>query len=381
VRDAQSGQPIPGARVLAHIDSSPGWEAVGSQALTAAGPGSFLIEGVPPVPVGLQILPPAGSNYLGQWYDGAGFHGEAEMLEPGTTGIEVMLRPGGQISGTVRDTAGAPMPGVAVTIIGCPGLCPLTGVTDGSGGYRINAVPPGRGLRAYADGSEVGLLSGWYSAPGADSDTMVGLAPGEVLDGLDFSLTPGAVVVGRVVDALTGEPVAGASADLRDLSNPLSAFGSTPVRPPDPSPTSGRGVGGVVPSPGGTGAAPAPQPSAPQPSALPPASEFRIGPVPPGRYTLVVFPGRGNAEYRPVTWVASTGFDGPATVELSPGEQARITVSLAAQRPPESGRVGSGAGAGEDRPAAPAASAGWPGLPQGFLAGVGGGLLAGAAPS
>ncbi len=376
VRDAQSGQPIRGARVLAHVDSSPGWEAVGSQALTAAGPGSFLIEGVPPVPVGLQVLSPAGSNYLDQWYDGAGFHGDAEMLEPGTTGIEVMLSQGGQISGTVRDAAGAPVPGVAVTVIGCPGLCPLTKVTDESGGYRINAVPPGPGLRAYADGSQVGLLNGWYSAPGADSDTMVGLAPGQVLDGLDFSLTPGAVVVGRVVDALTGEPVAGASADLRDLSNPLNAFGSTPVRPPDQSPTVGRSAGGVVPSPGATGTAPAPQRSA-----LPPASEFSIGPVPPGRYTLVVFPGRGNAEYRPVTWVGSTGFDAPATVELSPGEQARITVSLAAQRPPEPGRAGSGSGEGTDGPVAPATSAGWPGLSRGFLAGVGGELLAGAAPA
>ena len=371
VRDARSGQPISGARVLAHVDSPPGWEAVGSQGLTAAGPGSFLIEGVPPVRVGLQVLSPAGSNYLDQWYDGAGFYGEAEKLEPGAAGIEVTLHPGGQISGTVRDAAGASVPGVAVTVIGCPGLCPLTGVTDESGGYRINAVPPGPGLRVYADGSQVGLLSGWYSAPGDDSDTMVGLAAGQVLDSLDFSLTPGAVVVGQVVDSQTGEPVAGASADLRDLRNPLSAFGSRPVRPPGQPPAAGLSAGGVVPSPGGTGTSPAPQRSA-----LPPASEFSIGPVPPGRYTLVVFPGRGNAEYTPVTWVGSAGFDSPATVELSPGEQARITVSLAAQRPPESGPAGPGAGEGADGPAAPAASAGWPGLSRGFLAGVGGGLLA-----
>jgi len=177
--------------------------------------------------------------------------------------------------------------------------------------------------------------------------------------------------VGQVVDSQTGEPVAGASADLRDLSNPLSAYGSRPVRPPDQSPTAGLSAGGVVPSPGGAGAA-----LAPQRSALPPASEFSIGPVPPGRYTLVVFPGRGNAEYRPVTWVGSTGFDGPATVELSPGEQTRITVSLAAKRPSESGPAGPGAGEGADGPVAPAASAGWPGLSRGFLAGVGGGLPA-----
>ena len=376
VVDAQSGQPISGARVLAHVDSPPGWEAVGSQSLTSVGPGGFLIEGLPPVPVGLQVLSPAGSNYLDQWYDGVGFHGEAKKLEPGATGVEVMLRQGGQISGTVRDTAGASVPGVTVTIIGCPGLCPLTKVTDESGGYRINAVPPGQGLRAYADGSQVGLLNGWYSAPGADSDTMVGLAPGEVLDGLDFRLTPGAVLVGLIVDTQTGEPVLGASGDLRDLSNPLSAFGSTPVRPPDQSSTAGLSAGGAVPSPDGSGTAPAPQRSA-----LPPASEFRIGPVPPGQYTLVVFPGRENAEYRPVTWVDSTGFDGPATVELAPGEQARITVSLAAQRPPESEPGGSGAADCADGPAAPAPSAGWPGLSRGFLSGVGGGFLAGAAPA
>ena len=38
--------------------------------------------------------------------------------------------------------------------------------------------------------------------------------------------------------------VLGASGDLRDLSNPLSAFGSTPVRPPDRSSTAGLSAGG-----------------------------------------------------------------------------------------------------------------------------------------
>ncbi len=83
-----------------------------------------------------------------------------------------------------------------MTIIGCPALCPMAALTDDPGAYRITGVPPGPGLRAYADAAAAGLLSQWYTAPGQAGDTSFDLAAGEVRSDLDFALTAGAVVGG-----------------------------------------------------------------------------------------------------------------------------------------------------------------------------------------
>ena len=165
-----------------------------------------------------------GSNHLGQWYDGAGFFGAADPVVPGTTGIVIRLREGGEVSGVVRDDRGVAVPGAAVSIIGCPALCPMAALTDDSGAYRINGVPPGPGLRAYADADAAGLLSTWYTAPGQAGDTSFDLAAGEVRSDLDFALTAGAVAAGRVLDGQTGEPIPGVSVDLVDVDNPLNSY-------------------------------------------------------------------------------------------------------------------------------------------------------------
>ena len=372
VVDADTGAPIPGARVVAHVDAPPGWEPVGSAGL-APGPGQFVIDGLPPVRVALQVRAGEGSNHLGQWYDGAGFQGAADRVQPGTSGLVIRLREGGQVSGVVRDDQGAAAPGASVTIVGCPALCPMLARADDSGAYRINGVPPGPGLRAYAEAPDVGLLGEWYSAPGQSGDTSFDLAGGQVLSGVDFALTQGALVVGRILDAQTGEPIRGVSVDLGDVGNPLHSYLSRGVEDPpgqtlEPAPTSGGNDPDVTPGPPGS------DPAIP---ARAPASEIVIGPVPPGQYALVLYPGSENGDYLPVEIVDSSGLDGPGRLDLSRGERAEFTVSLARQRTtmPEGAaddRSGTTASAG---PPDPGVSAGWPGLYSGFLAADGVGLL------
>ena len=232
VVDAATGDAIIGARVLAHVDAPPGWEPVGSSGL-APGPGQFVVDGLPPVPVALQVHAREGSNHLGQWYDGAGFYGDAEPVQPGTTGIVIRLREGGEVSGVVRNDRGAAVPGAAVTIVGCPALCPMAANAGESGTYRVNGVPPGPGLRAYADAAAAGLLNAWYVAPGQVGDTSFDLAPGQVRADVDFTLTAGAVAIGQILDAQTGEPLRGASVDLVDVENPLNSYVSRGVEDPD----------------------------------------------------------------------------------------------------------------------------------------------------
>ena len=370
VVDADTGEPLVGARVLAHVDAPPGWEPVGSAGL-APGPGQFVLDGLPPVPVALQVRAREGSNHLGQWYDGAGFYGEADAVRPGTTGIVIRLREGGEVSGVVRDDQGAGVPGAAVTIVGCPALCPMAAIADESGAYRVHGVPPGPGLRAYADAAAAGLLNAWYAAPGQVGDTSFDLARGQVRADVDFALTAGAVAIGLILDAQTGEPLRGVSVDLVDVENPLNSYVSRGVEAPNAAsavPTTPGSAAEPSETPGAAGSAPAQQPPA-RPA------EFMIGPVPPGEYSLIVYPGTENDDYVPVELVASTGLDGAGLIDLARGERAQFTVSLARQRMPSGGGPGTagaeGGGAGSGEPVGgqpePAGSAGWPGLFGGFL--------------
>jgi hypothetical protein len=377
VVDADTGAPILGARVLAHVDAPPGWEPVGSVGL-APGPGQFVVDGLPPVPVALQVRPPAGSNHLGQWYDGAGFYGEADSVQPGTTGIVIRLREGGQVGGVVRDDQGVAVAGAAVTIVGCPALCPMSAVADDSGAYRVTGVPPGPGLRAYAEAAEAGLLSRWYTDPGQGRDSF-DLARGQVRDDLDFVLTAGAVAIGRVLDGQTGDPIPGVSVDLVDVDNPLNSYVSRVVEAPG-AVSGARGLPGQVADPSQTPSTPGSGSAQASPGQ---ASEFVIGPVPPGEYSLIVYPGIENGDYLPVELVASTGLDGAGLIDLGRGERAEFTVSLARQRAPAGGGAGDAAAqvdGGAPRgsrgvPPGPGGSAGWPGLFAGFLGADGAGFL------
>jgi hypothetical protein len=353
VVDRATGQPLAGARVQAHVEAAPGWEAVGEPAM-APGAGEFRIVGLPPVPVSLQVAPPEGGNHLGQWFDDAGYFGDAVRVEPGAAGIVIGLREGGSLAGEVRDDTGAPVASAVVTIIGCPALCPLQARTDAAGRYRIPAVPPGPALRAYADGAHAGLLNAWYAPPpGSTRRGLFDLAAGQAVDDLDFTLTAGAVVTGTVLDVQTGAPIPGVAVDLLDRGNALRAYGSR--SPAGAGVAAGVGDTGVDP---GTGAG------------------FIIGPVPPGSYSVVVLPGSGNADYLPVQWVTSAGLDGPGTLELERGEQVAISLGLARRTPDpgtrQPGTVGADVGTRAPPglvPVPPSGGSGqWPGLSRGFLA-------------
>jgi hypothetical protein len=370
VVDADTGAPIAGAQVQAYVDAPPGWEPVGRQAL-APGPGQFVIDDLPPVPVALQVRAQLGSNHLGQWYDGAGFHGAATAVRPGATDVVIRLREGAEVGGAVRDDEGRGVPDARVTIIGCPDLCPLSARTDASGDYRIHGVPPGVGLRARVETAGDDLLDRWYSASGRTGDTSFDLTEGQVLGDLDVVLTSSAFVLGRAVDAQTGQPIAGVTFELVDVDNPLRAYLSRVVRPQAPA----------APDLPGT---PVQPPASPEPAASAPpggsadGTEVVVGPVSPGAYIVVVHAGSGNGDYLPTQVVGRTGVDASGRVELARGERARIVVALARQSkatpdpvdPPGPGGPGSrpdtdDLGAG---PSGAVASAGWPGLFGGFLA-------------
>lgn len=371
VVDARTGEPVAGARVSAQAVSGIMWEQVGTPALGAAtGPGSFAIADLPPVPVALWVVAPAGSRHLSQWFDDAALIDQARWVDgaAATTGLQVRLREGAELTGTVRDDTGAPVPGATVSVLGCPGLCQSVARTDDEGLFRFAALVPGRGMRLRAEAEEAGYVSPWYLDQAA-GEAPIDLVAGQRLSGVDLVLTRGAYVGVRVVDERTGSPVPGVSADLRSVGEPMLTFPSH-ARPRDAAGAGGREPGLEEPSPGGVlGILPtvAPDPAGAVPSDAageetgePDHDALEIGPVPPGEYQLLLYPGPRNAAYLPVVWgsVDAVGLDG--RIRLGPGQRVAATVGLVRG-------AGSPGQPGAQGPSCPSTTVGWPGLWAGFL--------------
>lgn len=397
-----SGDPLVGSRVSAHIATPGGLEEVGLPGLGVSS-GEFIIDALPPVPVLLQATAPLDGNYLGQWYDGAGYAGTATGVDGSdrTTGIRIALRLGAEVSGTVRDDAGAPVAGVGVTLTFCPGLCPLRATTAEDGSYRIGSIPPGPRQMLHAQAPGSGLLEGWHRRPGEDREARLDLRAGDSVVDADITLVRGAFLTVQVVDDGTGDPVPRVSAELVSVSNPILGFlpgsrdrlvvrSGSPMLAQDVSDdpeglgaSGGVGAGDVAPHPQVlTGASPAGSHLA----EAPPPGELVIGPVPPGEYRLVLYPGYTNARYLPTTWGEPSGIDRTGGIVLAPEERARALVPLVASAPAGPGPAGAGAqgtvesscrgddsAGGSAEPAAapsgPAIRGGpaWPGLASGVL--------------
>jgi hypothetical protein len=362
VVDAATGLPLVGARVTAHPVAGSGWESVGSPTLgVGAGPGSFAIEDLPPIPVALQAQAPPGSNHLGTWFDGAGFLDRAQRIDGGadTSALVIAMAEGAELSGTVRDDRGEPVPGASVTLLGCPGLCPLRAETDPSGTYRIPAIPPGRGMLLHASSDSRGYVAQWYRRPGESQEARLELVGGQELSGLDLVLTRGAFLTATIVDDRTGNPLTGISAELVSEANPLLGY-----LPGSRDELIARAATDFL------------LPDDPEDSAAEEyvQATFTIGPAPPGTYRLVVYPGHSNRAYLPVAWGQSQGIDRTGVVRLEPGERVTAVVRLVRRSPAS---AADGAPAAPTRPgsgpgAAGAGSAlgnqgGWPGLFAGFL--------------
>jgi hypothetical protein len=387
-----SGAPVPGARVSAYLADDLGSEPVGSPGLTQ-GPGRFVIDGLPPVPVVLYAAAPPTGNLLGRWFDDADFAGAATALDGGSaaTGLRIPLAEGGEVTGTVRDDTGRPVAGARVTLTRCPGLCPLVASTDERGDFRIGSIPAGRGLMVHVSAADQGLLEEWYRRPGDRREARLDLAPGGSRAGLDVVLSRGAFLSASIVDADSGAAVPGVSAELQSSSDPLLGYlpgtrdrllvrGGSPMLSStgageDPERDPRDAEPGPDPRPGANG-----QRGRAGPGAA--AGGFVIGPVPPGEYRLVLYPGYDNRRYVPVVWGSPTGIDRTGVIRLRAGEQAQVVVPLVPARGDRgadgcasdpTGRWPSGcrgdqrAAAGGSTAAPDPAAPAWPGLPAGFL--------------
>ena len=91
------------------------------------------------------------------------------------------------------------------------------------------------------------------------------------------------------------------------------------------------------------------------------AGTFRVGPVPPDTYRLVLLPSSRRSAYWPARWLTSTGIDTSGVIRLDPGQEVEVEVRLARTR---AARVSDTL---TEPPQCLSPASGWTGLFRGFL--------------
>ena len=92
----------------------------------------------------LSVVPPAGSGYIAEYWDHKHNWVEADAvrLATGDTQVDLVLRRGVIVKGTIKDKRG--LPAVSATInFGDPREVEAAGATDGTGAFEV-VVPPGK---------------------------------------------------------------------------------------------------------------------------------------------------------------------------------------------------------------------------------------------
>jgi len=214
--------------------------------------GQFLFSGLAPGKYNLFFADPSGA-YISEWYvpqtiiaGDTSIQVEAEKntevsmyLKPTDTGEE----PGG-ISGVVRNSSGKGIAGVTVLAYQVDEAAGILlalknlAVTDIDGKYHITGLPPEPPAGGLPTGKEAGYKIFFSPDPGSgyapqwylDQPThvtakLIGLLPGEEIDGIDAVLDGGGTISGHVYG--DGRPLAGVTIDIFDESGVIVAGGLT----------------------------------------------------------------------------------------------------------------------------------------------------------
>ena len=132
-----------------------------------------------------------------------------EEEEPVSTPRTGGLTRGGTISGRVTDAdTGQPVRGVQVQVVDARTGDYRTGnSTDFDGRYSVGSLPAGT-YRLRAEGENTGYIREYYrDKPGFDRADAIEVGAGQEVTAIDFEISLGATISGRVVDSITGLPI------------------------------------------------------------------------------------------------------------------------------------------------------------------------------
>ncbi len=231
VTDATGALPPFGLRILNL--------AGGGRRSIAVGIGTYKITNL--APGYYRVLAQGRGSHVDQLYPGIPCPGGGCDLREGAvlaihdgtalTDIDFALGLGAQIEGTVRgEEDGLPKSGIVVSIYDAHGIFVGQGVSDPAGRYTTGGVPPG----TYFARTEALLLDSidelYFNKPcpfglcelSSGKPFVVGAND---VRGIDFSLTRGARISGRVTAAATGEPTLLSLVRIDDASGRFAAYG------------------------------------------------------------------------------------------------------------------------------------------------------------
>lgn len=196
-----------------------------SDAETGSG-GTYTASGLAAGHYRLYFYPPAGDNYLYQYYPDVLNSAAAQpvLVNSGQTvqNINATLATGATVSGQVTDTAGNPVSGAFVNVYDYSGQSPQ-GVfntrvsTDSNGRWSVQGLPTGTYEVEFTAPNGSNYSSQYYNdVSGQDPPTPVALTAGTTTPGINAALTAGGQISGTVTDGTTNGPAAGVSVEAVD---------------------------------------------------------------------------------------------------------------------------------------------------------------------
>ena len=207
IADADTGVVLPGITVSAYTADG---TSIAATTLSDSS-GSYTLN----VPAGSYKV--VAADTTGTY--AAGFANDANSFTAAQTATvkpaqivttRVALHRAGTIRGHVKDSFGVALPGITVAAYNGDGSQRTSVQTDGNGGYSL-ALPPGN-FKIAAYDNAISYATQFY--PGRNvfrNASLITIAAGVIVPGVDFSLTRGAQFNGFVIDAATQLPVSGVS--------------------------------------------------------------------------------------------------------------------------------------------------------------------------
>ena len=211
--DSETGLPIADADVSAENDSN----GPGSWTRTDAA-GFYTLEGVAPGAYRIKVRT-EDQGYVEQFFDNTLNWNDARLVfvrgTEGVEGIDFGLTLGGTIVGVVRDAeTQLPVAGVDLNVRDVDSGNEFAWTsTDADGRYALRGVPPGpMVVEARSDSHVDGRARVDVAGPGQESR-------------LNFALSPGATISGRITDADTGLAIAAVRVKARNVNDNQRAYG------------------------------------------------------------------------------------------------------------------------------------------------------------
>ena len=151
----------------------------------------------------LQDLAPD-INYIGEYYDDKSSSEGADVLSitanATITGIDAELTEGGFITGTVTDPFGTEVENIRIRVYDSNGRSINYENSDENGNYEVDRIPPGY-FKVFAYPGSRPYAAEWYNDKSSlDEATGVLVESGQSVPGIDFQLTEGGSIEGRVTN-------------------------------------------------------------------------------------------------------------------------------------------------------------------------------------